>query len=106
MVGCRAYRQSSSGSSVCLRKATTTASSSTDRAVDLGFLGPVGRSETDDRAFHLAMVFGLTPWRLASPQALLMVWTALAPILPMKRRGRLALSNIFNGAPQMGKAKV
>jgi hypothetical protein len=34
--------------------------------VDLGFLGPVGRSETDDRAFHLAMVFGLTPWRLAS----------------------------------------
>ena len=31
-----------------------------------GFLGPVGRSETDDRAFHLAMVFGLPPWRLAS----------------------------------------
>ena len=47
-------------SSVCLRKATTTASSSTDRTVDLGFLGPVGRSETDVRAFHLAMVFGLT----------------------------------------------
>ena len=37
------------------------ASSSTDRAVDRGSLGPVGRSETDDRAFHLAMVFGLTP---------------------------------------------
>ena len=44
----------------CPRKATTTASSSTDRTVDLGFLGPVGRLETDVRAFHLAMVFGLT----------------------------------------------
>ena len=32
-----------------------------DRTVDLGCLGPVGRSETEDRAFHLATVFGLTP---------------------------------------------
>ncbi len=40
-VGCRAYRQSSSGNKVCLRKATTTASSSADRTVDLGSLGPV-----------------------------------------------------------------
>src|SRR5277367_6502377 len=47
MVGCRAYRQSSSGSKVCLRKATTTASSSTDRTVDRGSLGPVRRSATD-----------------------------------------------------------
>ena len=53
------------GSKACLRKATTTASSSADRTVDLGSLGPVRRSETDFRAFHLAMVFGLTPWRLA-----------------------------------------
>ena len=28
-------------------------SSSADRTVDLGCLGPVGRSETEDRAFHL-----------------------------------------------------
>ena len=55
------YRQSSSGNKVCLRKATTTASSSTDRTVDLASLGPVRRSETDFRDFHLAMVFGLTP---------------------------------------------
>jgi hypothetical protein len=42
-------------------RAITTASSSSDRTVDLGCLGPVGRSETEDRAFHLATVFGLTP---------------------------------------------
>jgi hypothetical protein len=39
----------------------TTASSSTDKTVDLGFFGPVGRSETEVRALHLATVFGLTP---------------------------------------------
>jgi hypothetical protein len=32
-----------------------------DRTVDLGCLGPVSRSETEDRAFRLATVFGLTP---------------------------------------------
>jgi len=32
-----------------------------DRTVDLGSFGPVGRSETEVRAFHLAIVFGLTP---------------------------------------------
>jgi hypothetical protein len=30
-------------------------------AYNLGSFGPVGRSETGVRAFHLAMVFGLTP---------------------------------------------
>src|ERR1700729_4402556 len=57
MVGCRAYRQSSSGSKVCLRNATTTASSSADRTVDLGSFGPVGTSATEVRPFHLATVF-------------------------------------------------
>ena len=61
MVGCKAYKQSSSGNRVCLRKATTTASSSTERTVDRGALGPVGRSETEVLDFHLAMVFALTP---------------------------------------------
>ena len=60
MVGCKAYKQSSSGNRVCLRKATT-ASSSTERTVDRGALGPVGRSETEVLDFHLAMVFALTP---------------------------------------------
>ena len=59
--GLQGKRQASSGSKVCLRNATTTASSSADRTVDLGCLGPVGRSETEARAFHLATVFGLTP---------------------------------------------
>jgi hypothetical protein len=36
------------------------------RAIDSGFLGPVGRSEADVCAFHLAAAFGLTPQRLAS----------------------------------------
>src|SRR6185437_12090842 len=35
-------------------------SSSTVRTVDRGSFGPVRRSATDLRAFHLAMVFGLT----------------------------------------------
>ena len=34
---------------------------STVRTVDRGSLGPVRRSETELRDFHLAMVFGLTP---------------------------------------------
>ena len=36
-------------------------SSSTDSVVEVGALGPVGRSATEVRAFHLAIVFGLTP---------------------------------------------
>jgi hypothetical protein len=55
--GLQSGRQSSSGSKVCLRKATTTASFSADRTVDLGCLGPVGRSETEDR---------LSTWRPSS----------------------------------------
>jgi hypothetical protein len=51
----------SRGSSVCRRKATTMASSSIDRIVDLGSFGPVRRSPTELRAFHLRAVFGLIP---------------------------------------------
>jgi hypothetical protein len=46
-----------SGSSVCFRKATMIASSSTDNTVDFASFGPVGRSTTLSRAFHLATVF-------------------------------------------------
>jgi hypothetical protein len=38
-----------------------TASSSTERTVDLGSLGPVGRSDVEARLRHLATVFGLIP---------------------------------------------
>ena len=38
-----------------------TASSSTDSTVDLRLLGPVGRSATEVRFFHLATVFWLIP---------------------------------------------
>jgi hypothetical protein len=41
------------------------ASSSTDKTVDFGSLGPVGRSLTELRFFHLATVFGLIPCRVA-----------------------------------------
>jgi hypothetical protein len=34
---------------------------STDKSVDLGVFGPVGKSATEVRAFHSATVFGLTP---------------------------------------------
>ncbi len=37
------------------------ASSGTDSTVDLVSLGPVGRSATELRFFHLATVFGLMP---------------------------------------------
>ena len=43
------------------RNATTTASSSIDRTVDLAAFGPVGRSATEERCRHLATVFGLIP---------------------------------------------
>jgi hypothetical protein len=46
---------------VCRRKATTIASSSIDSTVDVGSLGPVGKSATELRFFHLATVFGLIP---------------------------------------------
>jgi hypothetical protein len=51
---------------VCLRKATITASSSINNTVDLAILGPVGRSAVAVRFFHLATVFWLMPYRLAS----------------------------------------
>lgn len=37
------------------------ASSSSDNIVDLGSRGPVGKSATDGRFFHLATVFWLIP---------------------------------------------
>jgi len=51
----------SNSSSVCRRKATTIASSSTERTVDFGSLGPVGKSLTDERCLDLATVFWLIP---------------------------------------------
>lgn len=47
------------------RKATTTASS-TDSTLECDCLDPVGWSVTEVRCFHLAMVFVLMPYRLAS----------------------------------------
>ena len=44
-----------------LAKPTMTASSSTDRTVDRGSFGPVGRSAAEERFFHFATVFGLIP---------------------------------------------
>jgi hypothetical protein len=41
------------------------ASSSIDNTVDVGCFGPVGRSTTELRFFHLATVFGLIRWRRA-----------------------------------------
>lgn len=43
------------------------ASSSSDNIVDLGSRGPVGKSATDGRFFHLATVFWLMRWRFAGP---------------------------------------
>jgi hypothetical protein len=41
------------------------ASSSIDSTVDLASFGPVGRSPTEARFFHLATVFWLIPYRFA-----------------------------------------
>ena len=58
---CNEYRQSSNGSSVCLRKATMIASASGVSPVDFGSLGPVGKSATPARLRHLVTVFWLIP---------------------------------------------
>src|SRR3954464_6142630 len=42
------------------------ASSSIESTVERGSLGPVRSSWIEGRFFHLAAVFGLIPWRLAS----------------------------------------
>lgn len=39
---------------------------STDRTVDRGSFGPVGRSTAEDRSFHFATVLGLIPWNAPS----------------------------------------
>src|SRR5215218_81071 len=62
MLSCKAYRQSSRGSSVCLRKATIAASSSALKIVECVVLGPMAASCTVLRFFHLATVFGLMPY--------------------------------------------
>ena len=61
MDGCRAKRQSSSGSNVCRRNATTIASSASVRVVERGSFGPVFRSSTVARLRHFATVLGLMP---------------------------------------------
>jgi hypothetical protein len=66
MLGCKAYKQSSSGSSVYLRKATTTTSSSFVRTVERTSFGPIGASLAKPRFLHLATVFGLIPYCSAS----------------------------------------
>jgi hypothetical protein len=60
-VGWSAYKQSSSGSRLCRRKATMIASSSAESTVERGCWGPAGRSLTDGRFRRWATVFGLTP---------------------------------------------
>ena len=42
------------------------ASSSSDKLVNFGSFGPVGRSTTEPRFFYFATVFGLIPYRLDS----------------------------------------
>jgi hypothetical protein len=42
-----------------------TASCSIVRTLDFGSFGPVRRSSTELRVFHLATVFGLIPYRFA-----------------------------------------
>jgi len=45
-------------------KATMIASSSIESTVDFASFGPVFRSATHPRFFHLATIFGLMPYRL------------------------------------------
>ena len=49
---------------MCLRKAKTIASSAIESTVDFASFGPVFRSATEPRFFHLATVLGLMPYRL------------------------------------------
>jgi hypothetical protein len=57
-VGCSPHRgKSSSGSSVCRRRAKMMVFSSTERMIELASLGPAGRSATVSRLFHFGLVF-------------------------------------------------
>ena len=58
--GCRAWRQSSGGSSAWPRSATTIASSAPDRTAERGSCGPVLSSSGAARLRHFATVLGLT----------------------------------------------
>lgn len=51
----------SSGNSVCLRKATHSASSAGDSTVERGSAGSIGRSSTVSRDRHFITVFGFRP---------------------------------------------
>lgn len=61
IAGCVAWRQSSRGSNVCRRTATTIACQDSVRTVERGSLGPVFRSPAVTRFRHVATVFGSTP---------------------------------------------
>src|SRR5437762_8731114 len=93
IVACSAYRQSSSGSNVCRRKAMMIASSSTDSTVEAGCCGPVGRSTTELRFFHLATVDPVSFGQ--SPQALL---TTLYRSTDRLCRGGAAVKNLAQSA--------
>jgi hypothetical protein len=60
-VACKAYRQSSSVSRVCLQHATIGASSAGVNTAECGCFGPIGASLTCVRFFHFATVLGLIP---------------------------------------------
>ena len=61
MLARRKWRQPSSGSKLCFRKAPTVASSSRPRTLERLLFGPIGPSRTKSRFRHFASVFGLTP---------------------------------------------
>jgi hypothetical protein len=74
----------------------TIASSSSDSTVELGCFGPVGRSAMELRFRHLATVFGLMPWRLAS--ALRLSLTTLYRSTDRLCRGGAAVKNLAQSA--------
>ena len=71
-VGWSAYRQSSSGSKVCRRKATIMASCSRLSTGECASFGPMAASAVVWRLRHFCTVVGLMPWRRAS--ALTLSW--------------------------------
>ena len=72
------------------------ASSSIVRMVDFASFGPVGRSPTAVRLFHLATVLGLMPWRWPAPSGSLL--TMLYRSTDRLCRGGAPVKNLSHSA--------
>lgn len=97
-------RQSSRGSRVWRRKATTIASPSAESTVERGCFGPIDSSAVACRRRHLARVLRSMPWRRA--RAAMLSWLRSMDRRPAGARGgRCRVEAIPQGVGVRGRGK-